>query len=69
VTASWDLAPSGPAPASFVVSVTGGFSGAIPASSRSLSGTVAPGTYTVQVRAVNACGTSVPTLPQTISVP
>jgi hypothetical protein len=36
---------------------------------RVISGTLSPGTYRVWVQAVNPCGTSAPSLVQTIVVP
>jgi hypothetical protein len=68
ITVVWDPAASGPAPTSFVLSVTGSFVAAFPTTQRSLSGTVGPGTYTLRVSATNACGTSAPTVGQTLVI-
>ena len=65
----WDPASSGPAPTSFVVSVTGAFNGAFPMSVRSASAVVGPGLYNLSVTAVNACGTSAATAVQTVVIP
>jgi hypothetical protein len=69
IFALWDPQASGPAPTAFVVHVTGSFVGNIPTTSRSLSGAVAPGSYTVSVAATNPCGSSPATSTQTIIVP
>jgi hypothetical protein len=66
---SWDTPATGPAPASYVVSVTGSFTGSVPTSSRSVSGTVGPGTYGLTVAAVNPCGTGPASQPLVVLVP
>jgi hypothetical protein len=65
----WDPAATGPAPTGFVIAVTGAFNGAVPLSARTISATVGPGTYNLAVLATNACGASVPTTVQTVTVP
>jgi hypothetical protein len=65
----WDPAASGPAPTSFVLDVSGGFTGSFATPGRTLSGLVGPGTYYLNVAAANACGTSAATAPQTVVVP
>lgn len=66
----WETATSGPAPSSFVLDVTSGvFTGALPLGGRSLSVAVPSGSYTLRVQAVNACGGSTFTAPQTVVVP
>ncbi len=65
----WDPAESGPAPTSFVINVTGAFNGAVPLSTRTISATVAPGTYNLSVQASNSCGSSPATTVQTVTVP
>ena len=45
------------------------FVGSFPTATRALSGTVGPGSYTVSVAAVNACGLSGSTAAQTVVVP
>jgi hypothetical protein len=69
ITASWGLPATGPAPTGYTVMVTGTFTGAFPVSSRSISGAVGPGTYTLSVVATNPCGASAPTATQAITVP
>lgn len=69
VTVVWDPAPTGHAPTGYVLEVSGAFSGAFPTSSRTLSGTVGPGTYGLRVQALNACGASAFTAVQSITVP
>ena len=69
ISVTWDPAATGAAPASFQLNVSGAFVGTLPAPGRSLSGTVPPGTYVLSVQAVNACGASAATSPQTIVIP
>ncbi len=65
----WDPSPTGPAATSYVLNVTGAFVGQVPTgANRRLSQPVPPGSYTVSVSAVNACGSSAPTATQTIVV-
>jgi hypothetical protein len=65
----WEPPESGPAVSSYQLSVSGSFTGTFPTTGRALSGQVGPGSYTVTVAAVNACGSSPPTPPQTIVMP
>jgi hypothetical protein len=65
----WDPAPSGAATTGYVLNVTGAFVGSIPTTSRALSGTAGPGSYGLSVAATNACGSSLATSVQTISIP
>ncbi len=65
----WDLPVAGPAPANFLVDVTGAFAGRFAVGARSLSGGVGPGSYTIALRAQNGCGVSVPSPPVTVVVP
>ena len=65
----WAPAASGPAPTSYVLYVTGSFVGGFATTGHSLSGTVGPGSYTLAVVAVNACGPSAGSPPQTVVVP
>lgn len=69
VFVDWAPASSGPAPTSYVLHVTGTLVGDFATPGRALSGTVASGTYTLSVEAVNACGVSGSTAPQTVVVP
>jgi hypothetical protein len=65
----WDPAAIGPAPTSYVLNVSGSFVGSFGTAGRSLSGTVGPGTYHINVGAQNACGASAVTATQTVVVP
>jgi hypothetical protein len=65
----WDPAPSGPAPTSYVLDVAGSFVGTFPTAGRILSGSVGPGSYSLSVRATNACGSSPDTPVQVVSIP
>ncbi|MDH4065103.1 MAG: Ig-like domain-containing protein [Acidobacteriota bacterium] len=69
VYVDWAPATGGPAPTSYVVNVTGAWVGSLPTTGRALSGTVAPGSYTLSVVAVNWCGASAGSPPQTVVVP
>jgi hypothetical protein len=69
ITVSWAPPVSGPAVASYVLSVGGSFVGTFPTAGRTLSGTVAPGSYTLSVNAANACGLGPATTPVTVTVP
>ncbi len=65
----WEPPLSGPAPTSYLASVTGSFTGSFPVAGRSIGGMAAPGTYSLSVAAVNACGTGPSTAVQTVVVP
>jgi hypothetical protein len=65
----WDPAASGPATTGFVLNVSGAFNGTFPLPTRGLSAAVPPGAYTFTLSAVNPCGASAPTAPQTVVVP
>jgi hypothetical protein len=69
ITASWQLPVSGPAPTSYLLNVSGAFTGQLATTGRTISGAVGSGTYTLNVSAVNACGTGPATPSQTITVP
>lgn len=66
---AWDTAASGAAPGSFLLGVTGSFSGSAPLTGRGLTTAVPSGTYNLTLQAVNACGVSAPTAVQTVTVP
>ena len=66
---SWGLPASGPAPSGYVLIVSGAFVGSVPVTGRSVAGAVPAGTYTLSVAATNACGTSAPSPPVTVTVP
>jgi hypothetical protein len=67
--ALWDPSASGSAPTGYIVQVAGTFTGDFPTTGRSVSGAVAPGSYSLSVRATNVCGLSAPTAVQTVSIP
>ncbi len=68
VTLSWQPA-AGPVATSFVVHVSGSYVGSFSTGPPTISGAAGPGSYTVTVQAVNACGVSVPSAPTTVVVP
>ena len=65
----WDPPAAGPAASSYVLIVSGSFVGSLATTARSVSAPAAPGSYTVSVVAVNPCGSSPPSAPQTIVIP
>lgn len=65
----WDLPINGPAPAGFVVNVSGTFTGSFATTSRSLSGIVPTGGYQLFMYAFNQCGNSFRTDSLTVSIP
>jgi hypothetical protein len=65
----WEPAASGPAPAQYVLTVSGAFNGNFSTAARGLSGVVGAGSYGLSVAASNACGTSAATAVQTVSIP
>jgi hypothetical protein len=65
----WEPPASGPAAERYTIDVTGSFTGTFQTTVRSASGQVGPGSYTITIRAVNACGSSPATPSQTIVVP
>jgi Tol biopolymer transport system component len=69
VFVDWAPATSGPAPTGYLLDVTGTAIASFETSERALTGTVGPGSYTLRVVAVNACGASAGTPPQTVVVP
>ena len=69
VSARWDPPASGPAVSSYVLRVTGALDLTLPMSARAVSGTVAAGTYSLSVLAVNPCGSGAETPPQSVTVP
>ena len=66
---SWDTAAAGAAPTAYVVNVTGSFTGSVPTSARSVSGTVGPGSYSLTVAATNPCGAGPASQPLVVLVP
>jgi hypothetical protein len=69
ISLNWQLPVAGPAPTSFLVNVSGAFTGSFSVATRSLSGSVGPGSYTFSLRSQNSCGVSVPTALVTVVVP
>lgn len=65
----WDAAAGGPAPAAFLIQVSGTFGGAIRTTGRAFEATAPAGTYSLSVAAENSCGTSAPTAATLITVP
>lgn len=65
----WDPPTSGPAPTHYILNVTGAVNANVPFNTRGLSLPVPPGSYTFTVAAVNACGASSATAPQTVTIP
>lgn len=66
---SWDPPAAGAAVSSYVLNVGGPLALAIPWSTRSISGAVPPGAYTLSVSAVNPCGAGAPAAAQSVTVP
>jgi hypothetical protein len=69
LTVIWDPPTSGQAPTHYMLNVTGAVNASVPFATRSLSVAVPPGSYTFRVGAVNACGSSALTAPQTVTIP
>lgn len=65
----WRSPANGEAVTSYVLDVSGAFTGTVPTTSRSLAVPVWAGSYTVRVASVGPCGTSAFTAPQTVVVP
>lgn len=66
---TWDPPATGPAIASYVLTVSGPLSAAIPLATRSIGAPVPAGIYTFTVRATNACGQGASAAAQTVTVP
>ena len=69
VSMLWDPPAGGPAPLGYTIEVTGSVTASLPLAARVLTVPAPPGTYTVRVRADNACGASAFTTTQTVVVP
>ena len=65
----WDPPPGGFAATSYVVNVSGSFTGSLPFAVRSFRTPAPSGAYSFTVAALNACGSSAATAPQTVFVP
>jgi hypothetical protein len=66
---TWDPPTAGPAVTSYVVTVSGRITAAVPLTQRRIAGQVPSGTYNISVRGVNACGAGMETVPQAITIP
>jgi hypothetical protein len=66
---SWASGTSGSPPTAYVLIVTGAWTGTFLATDRDVSGTLGAGAYTLSVVAINPCGASAATPPQTVVVP
>ena len=69
VNIRWNAPATGGAATSYVLTVGGAVSMALPVAGRSLSSQAPSGTYTFTVAAQNACGTSPSTSAQSVTVP
>ncbi len=69
LTLTWHPPVSGAAATSYVIHASGALTGSLSTVTRSFSGTVGPGTYSLSVVAANECGTSAPTDVVTVTVP
>ena len=66
---AWSPPSSGAAVTGYTVEVSGAYNGRFNTTDRTVTGTAAPGTYTVSVRAGNSCGVGPPAFaPQTIVI-
>jgi hypothetical protein len=69
LTLTWHPPIAGTAVTHYVIHVSGALTGSVPTVSRSMGGTVGPGTYSLSVVAANECGTSAPSEVITVTVP
>lgn len=69
VSAVWQSAATGPAPARYRVHVIGAYVGSFDTTQRTLSSPAPPGRYDLSVVAINDCGVSAPTAVQSVLVP
>jgi hypothetical protein len=69
ISVFWDPPTSGAAPTSYVLDVTGAFTGSFPSTGRALSGSAGAGTYNISVRATNPCGSGPGTPVQSVTLP
>jgi hypothetical protein len=69
LTVIWGPPTSGNAPTHFMLNVSGSVNASVPFTTRGISVPVPPGSYTFSVAAVNACGSSAPTAPDTVTIP
>ena len=66
---AWDPPAAGAALTGYVLYVSGSLSFPIPLTTRSISGSVPPGSYTFSVAAANSCGQGAPSASQSVTVP
>ena len=64
-----DAAGASTATSYFLLTATGSVNVTVPLYTHGVSTPVPPGTYVLSVAAVNACGTSAPTAPITVTFP
>jgi len=69
LTLTWNPPVAGAAVTHYVIHASGTFAGSVPTFTRSLTGSVGPGTYSLSVVAANPCGTSAPSDVVTVNVP
>ena len=69
ISLAWEPAASGAAPTSYLLNVTGAATVSVPTTARNVSGAVGPGSYTLRVVAVNACGSSSASTAVTVVIP
>jgi hypothetical protein len=69
LTLTWNPPVSGAAVTSYAIHASGAIDASVPTATRSLTGSVGPGTYSLNVVAVNECGTSAPSNVITVIVP
>lgn len=69
VHALWDPPSAGAAAAGYVLGVSGSYVGSVAVTARTFSAPAPPGSYFVNVSALNACGAGPATAPQLVVVP
>lgn len=69
VAITWLPPAGGSAPASYVINVSGSFIGSLPVTGTAFFAAAPPGTYTINLAAINPCGSSPPTPSQTVTIP
>ena len=68
VTILWDPPSTGPAPSSYLLTVSGSFNVIVPMSERTITAPVPPGTYTLTVSGANDCATGASSVAHTFTV-
>jgi hypothetical protein len=69
VSITWDAPATGPAVTGYLLKVTGAAVLTLPTNARRVAANAPSGTYNLSVLAVNPCGASAETVPQSITVP